>query len=242
MDQANQVLRMVDQAGVITKLAGQCIIDAPPPGGPGACPDGVMPVQCPDGPNGPSGKWTCGDPAMFCSRPCTPGYSGDEIPAAQMRMSQPFGQSATPAGRIVFNPEGDLFFADTANHIIRRIDASGVVHRVAGQPPVDGVPQSGYSGDGGPAADALINYPVDLALADDGTLFFTDVNNHCVRAIDAGGTIRTVAGQCGTKGSGGDGGPATAALLKLPYGIEWVGGRLYIADTGNCVIRTMLLP
>lgn len=242
MDQANQVLRTVNAIGEINKLAGQCLIDAPAPGGPGPCPAGVDPVQCPFGPNGPSGKWTCGDPATWCSSPCTPGYSGDEIPATEMRMSQPFGQSATPAGRIIFNAEGDLYLADTANHLIRKIDTAGVVHRVAGQPPVDGVPQAGYSGDGGPAIDALINYPVDLALADDGTLFFTDVFNHCVRAIDPGGIIRTVAGQCGVKGAGGDGGPATAAQLKVPYGVEWAGGRLFIADTGNNVIRTVLLP
>lgn len=242
MDQANQVLRMVDQAGVITKLAGRCIVESPPPGGPGPCPAGVEPVQCPDGPNGPSGKWTCGDPATACSQPCTPGYSGDDIPAADLRMSQPFGQSATPAGRIAFASNGELYFADTGNHLIRRIDSAGMVHRVAGQPPQDGVPQYGYSGDGGPAIDALIHYPVDLAFADDGTLYFTDVYNHCVRSIDTAGMIHTVAGQCGVKGSGGDGGPATEALFKLPYGVAWSEGRLFIADTGNSVIRTVLLP
>lgn len=242
MDQANQVLRMVDEAGNISLLAGQCMIDAPAPGGPGPCAEGQEPVRCPDGPNGPSGKWTCGDPAMWCGKPCTPGYSGDEIPAAQMRMSQPFGQSAWPAGRILFDPKGDLYFADTANHLIRRIDADGIVHRVAGRPPVDGKPQAGYAGDGGPALDALLNFPVDLALDDDGTLYFSDVYNHCVRAIDPAGTIRTVAGKCGEKGTEGDGGPATEALLKLPFGVELVDGRLNIADTGNSVIRTILLP
>ncbi len=75
-------LRFIDGAGDIHKLAGQCIIDAPSPSGPGPCAAGVMPVQCPDGPNGPSGKWTCGDPTEWCSKPCTPGYSGDEIPAS----------------------------------------------------------------------------------------------------------------------------------------------------------------
>lgn len=242
MDQANQVLRMVDQSGDIHLLAGRCVIDAPAPGGPGPCPEGVEPVQCPDGDNGPSGKFTCGVPADTCSKPCTPGYSGDDIPATEMRMAQPFGQSASPAGRIVYDPAGNLYFADTGNNLIRMIDTDGIVHRIAGTPPQAGVSQSGYSGDGGPALDAKLNFPVDLALADDGTLYFTDVRNHCVRAIDPEGIISTVVGRCGEKGFAGDGGPPEEALLNLPFGLEWVEGKLIVSDTGNSRIRTILLP
>lgn len=242
MDQANQVLRMVDQSGIIHHLAGRCIVDAPAPAGPGPCPDGEEPVQCPDGDNGPSGKFTCGDPDEFCSLPCTPGYSGDDIPATDMRMSQPFGQSASPAGRIVFDPDGNLYFADTGNHLIRMIDSEGFVRRVAGTPPQDGVGQYGYAGDGGPALEAVLNFPVDLALADDGTLYFTDVYNHCVRAIDPSGIIRTAVGRCGESGYAGDGGPPEDALLNIPFGVEWADGKLVVADTGNSVIRTILLP
>ena len=238
MDQANQVLRFVDQAGDIHLLAGKCVVDAPAPAGPGPCDE---PVQCPAGPNGPSGKWTCGDPMMFCAKPCTPGYSGDDIPATEMRMSQPFGQAAAPAGRIVFDKAGNLYFADTSNHLIRKIDKDGVVRRVAGTPPKDGTPQNGYAGDGGPALAAKLNFPVDLALADDGTLFFTDVRNNCVRAIDSEGVIRTAVGKCGEKGYEGDGGPPEAALLNLPFGVEWVDGVLIVADTGNSVIRRVRL-
>src|SRR5690606_38132471 len=74
MDQANQVIRKVDSEGVITRLAGQCVIDAVPPAGPGACDE---PVQCPGG----SGKWTCGDPSATCGGPCTPAYNGDLVAA-----------------------------------------------------------------------------------------------------------------------------------------------------------------
>src|SRR5690606_33020748 len=142
-------------------IAGRCIIDAPAPAGPGKCEEGVEPVQCPAGPPGASGKWVCGDPAEFCALPCTPGYAGDGGPATEMRMGQPFGQSATPAGHIIYDDEGSLYFADTSNHVIRKIDSDGIVTRVAGQPPVDGVSQKGYSGDGGQATEALLNYPVD---------------------------------------------------------------------------------
>lgn len=242
MDQANQVLRHIDAAGNIQLRAGHCVVDAAPPNGPGPCAEGVEPVACPDGDNGPSGKLTCGDPAEMCSKPCTPGYSGDEIPATELRMSQPFGQSASPAGRIVFDPEGNLYFADTGNHLIRMIDTAGIVHRVAGIAPVDGLPQSGYTGDGGPAVDAKLDFPVDLAFDDDGTLFFSDVRNHCVRAIDPDGIISTVVGICGEHGYEGDGGPPEEALLNLAFGVEWANGQLIVSDTGNNVIRVVNLP
>ena len=242
MDQANQVLRHVDPEGNIHLRAGQCVIDAPEPNGPGKCAEGVEPTACPAGPDGrPSGKSTCGDPMTTCSKPCTPGYAGDEGPATALRMSQPFGQSASPAGRIVFDAEGNLYFADTGNHLIRMIDSEGIVHRFAGVAPVDGVPQSGYAGDGGPATEATLNFPVDLAFGDDGTLYFTDVHNHCVRAIAADGTISTAVGTCGEHGYEGDGEAPEDALLNLAFGLEYVDGRLVITDTGNHVIRTVLL-
>jgi NHL repeat-containing protein len=241
MDQANQVLRYIDSAQTIHPLYGRCVIDAPPPSGPGACADGVAPVNCPSIGGSASGKSTCGDPALTCGNPCTPGYNGDDIPASEMRIAQPFGQSADPGGRILFDAEGSLYFADTGNALIRRIDSDGIVHRIAGLAPVDGIPQRGYSGDGGPATEAQLNNPVDLALAPDGTLYFTDVYNHCVRAIDPEGVIRTAAGVCGQPGYAGDGGPAQSALLKRPYGLELSGGKLLISDTGNNLIRTIRL-
>ncbi len=242
MDQANQVLRYIDTAGNIRLRAGRCVVDAPMPAGPGPCPDGVEPTACPDGDNGPSGKYTCGDPMLFCGKPCTPSYSGDDIPAGELRMAQPFGQSAAPAGRIAYDSNGELYFADTNNNLIRKIDKDGLVRRVAGLAPVDRVPQSGYDGDGKLATESKLSGPVDLAFGDDGTLYFTDVHNHCVRAIGTDGKISTVVGVCGEHGYEGDGGPADAALLNLAFGIEYHEGRLNISDTGNSVIRTVLLP
>jgi adhesin/invasin len=238
MDQANQVMRTIDWAsGTIQRTAGMCIVDRAPPAGPGPCPDGVAPVACP----APSGKSTCGDPAATCGMPCNPGYLGDDLPALQMRMGQPFGQSADPAGRMAYGPDGHLYFADTGNAMIRKIDADGMVRRVAGLPPVGGAAQTGYQGDGGPAIDAKLNNPVDLAFGPDGTLYVTDVYNHCVRAIDPSGTIRTFVGVCGESGYEGDGGPAIEAKLKRPYGLEVAGDMLLVTDTGNNVIRQVPL-
>lgn len=238
LDEANQVIRMVDGAGNIHRLAGQCVIDALPPKGPGRCAEGVLPTACPG-----TNKLVCGDPAMWCGSPCSAGYTGDDIPATEMRMAQAVGQAADPGGRIIYDKQGNLYFADVTNNLIRVIDPQGIVHRFAGVPPVNGVPQGGYSGDGGPALEAKLNHPIDLALADDGTMYFTDVFNHCVRAIAPDKTIRTVVGVCGTRGYTGDGGPATSALLNRPYGVEWVGpSTLYVSDTGNSVVRAVHLP
>lgn len=231
MDQANQVLRRVDAAGTIHRMAGRCVVDANPPLGMGPCPDGGEPQPCPS----PSNKLYCGGLAA-CMAPCTPGYAGDGGNAMDMRIAQPFGQSADPAGRIVYDAAGNLIFADTSNAIIRKIDPAGIVTRIAGTPM-----QAGYGGDGGPALAAKLNNPVDLALDTDGTLYISDVYNHCIRAIAPDQTIRTVAGVCGEQGNSGDGGPATAAKLKRPYGIELANDTLYIADTGNHVIRSVKL-
>jgi DNA-binding beta-propeller fold protein YncE len=231
MDQANQVMRKIDTAGTITRLAGRCVIDATLPPGPGMCAPGVPPTAC----AAPSGKFTCGNPAT-CGLPCTPGYAGDDGPALEIRMGQPFGQSADPAGRIVLDRAGTIYFADTANHVIRKITPAGIVQRVAGTPMM-----SGRAGDGGPALSATLFNPVDLALADDGTLYITDVYNHCVRAIAPDQTISTVAGICGRSGYAGDGGPPTEALLKRPYGLELADGVLYVADTCNHAIRSIKL-
>lgn len=237
MDQANQVIRAIDASGIIRRIAGQCVIDSPPPPGPGACEADETPIQCPQ-PG--SGRTTCGEVAT-CGLPCTPGYGGDGGPALGLRMAQPFGQSADPAGRIVFDPDGNLYFADTVNAIIRKIDPAGTVTRFAGTAPVGGMAQTGHTGDGGPALEATFFNPVDLALDTDGTMYVSDVYNHCIRAIGADGNIRTVAGVCGDAGYAGDRGPATAAQLKRPYGIEVHGGFLYISDTGNNVIRAVRL-
>ena len=114
--------------------------------------------------------------------------------------------------------------------MIRR-DPSGTVTSFAGSD------QSGYSGDGGPATEAQLNGSMDLAFDAAGNLFIADSGNHCIRMVDGHGVIHTVAGN-GTAGYSGDGGPASQATLTTPLGIAVDGkGQLFIADTGNRVVR-----
>jgi hypothetical protein len=101
-----------------------------------------------------------------------------------------------------------------------------------------GTGRPGFSGDGGPAAQARLNMPFDVAFDAAGHLYFSDTFNHRIRRVDARtGTITTVAGR-GTKGFSGDGGPATRAELDEPYGVAIDrDGTFYFADRLNRRVR-----
>jgi streptogramin lyase len=101
-----------------------------------------------------------------------------------------------------------------------------------------GTGEKGFAGDGGPAVKAKLDQPFDVAFDRVGNLYFSDTNNHRVRKVDAKtGIISTVAGNR-KKGFAGDGGPATAASLNEPYGIELdADGNLYLVDRLNFCIR-----
>jgi sugar lactone lactonase YvrE len=103
---------------------------------------------------------------------------------------------------------------------------------------VAGTGTQGHAGDGGPAAAALLNNPFDIAFTADGDMVFSDTFNHCIRRVGAKtGIIRNVAGT-GERGFGGDGGPATEALLNEPYGVVVDrGGRIFFADRLNGRVR-----
>jgi uncharacterized protein (TIGR03437 family) len=126
---------------------------------------------------------------------------------------------------------GALFIVDTGNHRVLRIPLGGVAATVAGNG------SAGDAGDGGPGRLAQLNQPSACAVDAAGNLFIADTLNHCIREVTAAGAISTIAGT-GQPGSGGDEGPATAALLDAPQGIAVdANGGVYIADTGNHRIR-----
>jgi RHS repeat-associated protein len=101
---------------------------------------------------------------------------------------------------------------------------SSVIATVAG----NGV-QWGFSGDGGPATEAQLWNPWDVAVGPDGSLYITDMGNHRIRRVAPNGIISTVAGNGGS-GFSGDGGPATAAQIGEPPAVAvGLDGSLYIA-------------
>ena len=101
-----------------------------------------------------------------------------------------------------------------------------------------GTGQPGYSGDGGPAANAMMREPFMCAFDRDGNLFICEATNHIVRKIDAAtGVISTIAGT-GEAGYSGDNGPATQATMREPYSLAITDdGDLYIVDRLNAAIR-----
>ena len=159
------------------------------------------------------------------------GFSGDGGPATSAMLAFPLG--------VAVDAVGNVYIADALNHRIRRIDILGVIETIAGSG--DGVSEGNftgdYGGDSGPATGALLARPGDIAVDDMGNVYIADAFNHRIRKVDASGIIDTIAGT-GERGFGGDGGPATSALLAFPQGVATDGaGNLYIADAGNNRIR-----
>lgn len=151
------------------------------------------------------------------------GFSGDGGPATAARLFSAQG--------VALAADGSLYVADSQNHRIRHITPAGIIQTLAG----NGI--AGYSGDGGPALQASLSAPAQLAVGVDGTVYVADRGNHRIRRIGTDGIITTFAGN-GTGGFSGDGGSAIAASLNAPTGI-WVGndGVVYIADTSNHRVR-----
>jgi cysteine-rich repeat protein len=153
----------------------------------------------------------------------TGGFSGDGGPATSAQLNFPFS--------VAVDGLGNLFIPDTQNHRIRRVDTQGIITTVAG------TGSWGFSGDGGPAISAQINFPYSVAVDTLGNVFIADTSNHRVRRINTGGVIATVAGT-GTGGFSGDGGLATIAALDSPAGVALDAlGNLYISDRFNHRIR-----
>jgi DNA-binding beta-propeller fold protein YncE len=156
------------------------------------------------------------------------GFAGDGGPAARAQLNGPFD--------VGFDPAGNLYFSDTFNHRIRRVDGrSGVITTVAGNG------AAGYAGDGGPAIAAAFNEPYGIAVDRRGNIFVADRHNHCVRRVDAATGVVTAFAGNGKSGHAGDGGPAAEAGLVEPNGLGFDPAQqhLYIADVADHRVRVV---
>ncbi len=150
-------------------------------------------------------------------------YGGDGGPASSAGFNLPFGLYGDGAG--------NLYIGDYSNHVIRKVNNSGIVSTVAGNH------IWGYTGDHGPATAAEL-YKPDLAIFDgSGNMYISDTWNNVIRKVDPSGVITTIAGT-GTAGYSGDGFAATNATLNRNSGIVFDGaGNLYVADWHNSAVR-----
>ncbi|MCA9143569.1 MAG: hypothetical protein H6821_10290 [Planctomycetaceae bacterium] len=113
------------------------------------------------------------------------GYAGDGGKATEAELNEPY--------EVRFDKQGNMFFVEMQNHIIRRVDAkSGIISTIAG------TGKAGYGGDGGPALNAQFNRPHSIALDHQGGLYVADIGNHRIRRIDLEtGIVDSIAGNGG---------------------------------------------
>ncbi|MFF1422875.1 RICIN domain-containing protein [Streptomyces sp. NPDC058280] len=151
------------------------------------------------------------------------GFNGDNGPAVSAQLNCP--------REVAVDSSDAVYITDANNHRVRKITADGKITTVAG------TGTAGFSGDGGTATAARLNYPLGVAVDSTGVLYISDYNNHRVRKITTDGKISTVAGT-GAAGFKGDGGPAVSAQVNCPYAVAVDGANdLYIADAGNHRVR-----
>ena len=154
------------------------------------------------------------------------GYTGVPGAATSATLASP--------SAVAYDSAGNLYLADTANHVIRElVKSTGTLVTIVG------TGTAGFAGDGGPATAALLDLPSGVAVDASGALYIADTHNHRIRKV-SNGVISTIAGT-GVAGFAGDNAAATSAQLASPQGIAVdAAGAVYIADTANHRVRKIV--
>jgi uncharacterized protein (TIGR03437 family) len=169
---------------------------------------------------------------------CTTPTNGT-APVCGNYLSTPIGIGSTggtldhPNG-LAIDPSFAIYVSDTSHRVLKF--TNGAITPYAGNGNI------GFAGDNGPATQAVLNNPVGLALDAAGNLYIADSNEFRIRVVTPNGIISTIAGSS-RDGYSGDGGSALNAELFFPQAVLPDGlGNIYIADTGNNVIRELTIP
>jgi uncharacterized protein (TIGR03437 family) len=151
----------------------------------------------------------------------TAGFGGDGVLGTSASLNNPNG--------VAVDATGNVYISDQINCRIRMVDTSGRITTFAGA--------THYAGDQGQATIALLHQPQHAIKDPAGNLYISDTYNHAIRKVDTSGKITTIAGT-GTCGHTGDQGPAVSATLCYPAALALDSNRnLYVADSGNYVVR-----
>ena len=235
----NHRIRMVNAAGVISTICGTGISGFSGDGGPASAArisspekiliDGAGNIYFSDFFNYCIRKInTSGIISTIAGTPGVSGYTGDGGPATAATFWYPCD--------MVFDAAGNMYVTDEWNNRIRKINTAGIISTFAGAGPT-GFMSGGYSGDGGPASVADINFPAGIVINAAGDIIFSDDGNYRIREISPAGIITTIAGD-GVVGSLGDGGPATACEVNSAEGLCLdLAGNVYICESGGNKIR-----
>jgi len=154
----------------------------------------------------------------------TVGYSGDGGLATSAQLADVRG--------VAIDAAGNMFIADGSNNVIRKVAPNGIISTFAG------TGSFGYSGDGGLATNAQLNFPQGVAVDPSGNVYIVDFYNYVIRKVTPDGMISTFAGN-GSSGYSGDGGPATSAQLLQPICVTSDGlGNIYVG--GSDLVRKIV--
>ena len=155
-----------------------------------------------------------------------PAYSGDGGDALSASLFQPTGVCA--------DASGNVYIADNGNAVIRKVDAAGIITTFAGNGTF------GFSGDGGPAINAELAGPNDIAIDHIGNLYFAEYGSKTIRKINlSSGIINTIAGT-GVPSFMGDGVPAVTANIDPNFVTIGPDNSVYLSDYANVRIRKIV--
>ncbi len=232
-DYGNGRVREIATSGTITTVAGNGSNVSSGDGGPAIDAGMVIPIRCAVDSNGnlyidDQGAFkvrkvdTKGIISTFAGTGAQ-GFSGDGGPATAAEMNNPTWVTVDGANNV--------YITDQFNHRIRMVAAAtGIITTVAGNG------NAAFSGDGGPAISASLNFPGGVNVDPAGNLFIVDDGNNRVREV-SNGVIDTIAGT-GVAGFAGDGGPPLQAELNQPFASALdPSGNLYVGDISNNRVR-----
>jgi uncharacterized protein (TIGR03437 family) len=235
-DEGNGRIRKITTNGIVNTIAGNGLFRFSGDGGPATSATLYLPNSVVED---NSGNIFFTEPGVERIRRVTPdgtisvyagngaeGYSGDGGPATSASLGDP--------NYLALGPNGNLYFTDNFNCVVRVITTSGVISTYTG------TGECGEAGDGGPASKASFNGVAGLAFDSAGDLIVAESFDNRIRMVSSSGTVSTLAGN-GTAGFSGDGGSSQSALVNDPMGVRVYNGSVYFADSANNRVRSINL-